>query len=94
MLPTEETYIPPISITIIDHRNFGRKPIVGQHVIKSLKPYKVDRKKEGFLISRSNSSLKGTSPSVVLQLESDDYSDKDIEVHKRFQATGWKVKLN
>lgn len=82
MLPTEDTYIPPISMKIIDHRNFGRKPIVGQHVIKSLKPYKVDRNKEGFLIYRSNSSVKSSSQNVVLQLESDDYSDKDIEVLK------------
>lgn len=27
MLPIEEVYIPPISINVIDHRNFGRRPI-------------------------------------------------------------------
>lgn len=27
MLPLEDIYIPPISINVLDHRNFGRKPI-------------------------------------------------------------------
>ena len=78
MLPTEESYIPPISIQIIDHRNFGRKPVVGQHVINSLRPYKVDRNKEEF-INRSN-TLTSSLGSVVIQLDSDNYSDKDLEV--------------
>ena len=46
MIPKEEAYIPPMNIKILDHRNFGRKPIVGVHVIKSLSKYRVNRENE------------------------------------------------
>jgi dysferlin len=48
MLPKEEIYMPPMSIKVIDYRNFGRKPIVGIHTIKNLLKYRVDREKEQF----------------------------------------------
>jgi hypothetical protein len=51
MLPKEEVYIPPMSIKVVDHRNFGRKPIVGVHVIKSLSKFRVNREKETRFIS-------------------------------------------
>lgn len=57
MMPKEEIYIPPMSIKVIDHRNFGRKPIVGVHTIKSLLKYSVERDKEEFLFSNIESSL-------------------------------------
>ena len=28
--------MPPITIKVRDHRTFGRKPVVGRHVIKSV----------------------------------------------------------
>ena len=28
--------MPPINIKVRDHRTFGRKPIVGRHVIKAI----------------------------------------------------------
>ena len=46
MIPKEEAYIPPMNIKIIDHRHFGRKPVVGVHTIRSLLKYKVDRNKQ------------------------------------------------
>lgn len=51
MIPKEEVYIPPMNINVLDHRNFGRKPIVGVHVIKSLSRFRVDRDKEQFIFS-------------------------------------------
>ena len=51
MIPKEEIYIPPMNINVLDHRHFGRKPIVGVHVIKSLSKFRVDRNKEAFLFS-------------------------------------------
>jgi hypothetical protein len=52
MLPKDEMYIPPMNIQVLDHRNFGRKPIVGVHVIKSLTKYRVDEgHKEDLIIS-------------------------------------------
>lgn len=51
MLPKEEMYIPPMNINVLDHRHFGRKPIVGVHVIKSLSKFRVNREKEQHVFS-------------------------------------------
>jgi myoferlin len=40
MLPKEELYSPPVNICVRDNRQFGRKPVVGIHSIKSLEPYR------------------------------------------------------
>jgi hypothetical protein len=42
MLPKEDLYAPPMNIKIKDHRSFGRKPIVGFNVIKSLEYFRCD----------------------------------------------------
>ena len=42
MLPKEDLYAPPMNIKVKDHRSFGRKPIVGFHVIKSLEQFRCD----------------------------------------------------
>jgi len=39
-LPIEELYAPAINIYVRDNRQFGRKPIVGVHAVKSLQPYR------------------------------------------------------
>ena len=41
-LPKEELYTPPLNIRILDKRSFGRMPLVGTHVIKSLKDFHVE----------------------------------------------------
>ena len=41
-LPKEELYAPPLNIRILDKRSFGRMPLVGTHIIKSLKDFHVD----------------------------------------------------
>ncbi|CAH1784691.1 unnamed protein product [Owenia fusiformis] len=40
LLPKEELYTPPMNIRIRDNRPFGRKPLVGVHVEKSLEKYR------------------------------------------------------
>lgn len=40
MLPKEELYMPPMNIRVIDHRNFGRHPTVGVHVLKTLEEFR------------------------------------------------------
>jgi len=39
-LPLEELYAPAINICVRDNRQFGRKPIVGVHAVKSLQSYR------------------------------------------------------
>ena len=42
MLPKEELYTPPMNIRVRDNRQFGRKPMVGVHIIKSLEEYRCE----------------------------------------------------
>ena len=42
MLPKEELYMPPLNIRVRDHRQFGRKPTVGIHVLKSLEKFRME----------------------------------------------------
>ncbi|XP_075072230.1 myoferlin isoform X2 [Mixophyes fleayi] len=41
-LPKEEMYVPPIIIKVVDHRPFGRKPVVGQCTIELLDDFRCD----------------------------------------------------
>ncbi|KAF8567711.1 hypothetical protein P879_09042 [Paragonimus westermani] len=41
MLPEEAIYMPPLNISVRDHRAFGQKPRVGIHVLSSLSVYQV-----------------------------------------------------
>jgi len=40
MLPKEELYMPPVNVRVRDHRQFGRRPTVGLHVLKSLEKFR------------------------------------------------------
>lgn len=42
MLPKEELYMPPLNIKVRDQRAFGRRPIVGNCVLKNLFEFKAD----------------------------------------------------
>ncbi|XP_063818137.1 myoferlin isoform X2 [Pseudophryne corroboree] len=42
LLPKEEMYVPPIIIKVIDHRPFGRKPVVGQCTIDLIEDFRCD----------------------------------------------------
>uniref|UniRef100_A0A3Q3ET99 Myoferlin like n=1 Tax=Kryptolebias marmoratus TaxID=37003 RepID=A0A3Q3ET99_KRYMA len=42
LLPKEEMYTPPIVLKVIDHRPFGRKPVVGQCTIDCLDQFRCD----------------------------------------------------
>ena len=40
LLPKEELYMPPFNIKVRDNRHFGRKPMVGMHVLNSVDEYR------------------------------------------------------
>uniref|UniRef100_A0A8C9J5U1 Dysferlin n=1 Tax=Panthera tigris altaica TaxID=74533 RepID=A0A8C9J5U1_PANTA len=46
MLPREELYCPPIVIKVIDNRQFGRRPVVGQCTVRSLESFMCDQYSE------------------------------------------------
>ncbi len=71
MIPSEEKYAPPLSFKIVDHRNFGRKPIVGRHVIKTLAKYRVNRENEKLFFSSIDTTNMRTQATTI-SLDSDD----------------------
>ncbi|CAB1338056.1 unnamed protein product [Coregonus sp. 'balchen'] len=54
LLPKEEMYTPPIVLKVIDHRPFGRKPVVGQCTIDTLEEFRCDP----YIIQKSSMSSK------------------------------------
>uniref|UniRef100_W5KXZ3 Myoferlin n=1 Tax=Astyanax mexicanus TaxID=7994 RepID=W5KXZ3_ASTMX len=62
LLPKEEMYTPPIVLKVIDHRPFGRKPIVGQCTIESLEEFRCDPYTDTAEVSR-------TARDVIIDME-------------------------
>jgi myoferlin len=89
MIPKEEIYIPPMNINVLDHRHFGRKPIVGVHVIKSLLKYQVNRELEPLMFSNM---LNNSDGSVVLKMNNSDDSDDNTKA-KKSTSLGSKMKV-
>lgn len=71
-LPKEELYMPPLVIKVIDHRQFGRKPVVGQCTIDHLDRFRCDpyAGKED-LVPQLKASLLSTPPcrDVIIEIE-------------------------
>ncbi|XP_041065098.1 myoferlin isoform X2 [Carcharodon carcharias] len=70
LLPKEEMYTPPIVIKVIDHRPFGRKPVVGQCTIHSLQGYRIDPYAERETVGmQSKASLLSNARDCVIDIE-------------------------
>uniref|UniRef100_A0A2K6RZJ2 Myoferlin n=1 Tax=Saimiri boliviensis boliviensis TaxID=39432 RepID=A0A2K6RZJ2_SAIBB len=71
-LPKEELYMPPLVIKVIDHRQFGRKPVVGQCTIDRLDRFRCDpyAGKED-IVPQLKASLLSAPPcrDVVIEIE-------------------------
>lgn len=67
MLPKEELYIPPMNVNVLDHRHFGRKPIVGVHVIKSLSKFRVNREKEQNVFSNIEAIQNSDQTAIAIE---------------------------
>ncbi|XP_076981526.1 myoferlin isoform X1 [Tamandua tetradactyla] len=72
LLPKEELYMPPLVIKVIDHRQFGRKPVVGQCTIDQLDRFHCDpyAAKED-IVPQLKASLMSASPcrDVIIEIE-------------------------
>ncbi|XP_067092623.1 myoferlin [Osmerus mordax] len=74
LLPKEEMYTPPIVLKVIDHRPFGRKPIVGQCTIDTLEEYRCDpycNDTEG-IMSAKVSMIAAAQDSFIINIEDRD----------------------
>ncbi|XP_049603430.1 dysferlin isoform X7 [Syngnathus scovelli] len=71
-LPLEELYMPPIVIKVIDNRQFGRKPVVGQCTIRSLEEYRCSPGEEDEEAGQTDQSEADESQGLMPRLVSGD----------------------
>ncbi|KAM6184050.1 myoferlin isoform 2-T2 [Erethizon dorsatum] len=87
-LPKEELYMPPLGIKVIDHRQFGRKPVVGQCTIDHLDRFRCDpyAGKED-IVPQLKASLMSASPcrDVVIEIE----DTKPLLASKEEEVVDW-----
>ncbi|TMS22003.1 Myoferlin [Larimichthys crocea] len=72
LLPKDEMYTPPIVLKVIDHRPFGRKPVVGQCTITSLESFRCDPyviTAEGAMSSKMALMMASPSKHVSIHME-------------------------
>ncbi|KAM9424835.1 myoferlin-like isoform 2-T2 [Pholidichthys leucotaenia] len=72
LLPKDEMYTPPIVLKVIDHRPFGRKPVVGQCTISSLEQFRCDPyviTAEGAMSSKMALMMASPSKHVSITME-------------------------
>ncbi|KAL2078230.1 hypothetical protein ACEWY4_025915 [Coilia grayii] len=72
LLPKEEMYTPPIVLKVIDHRPFGRKPVVGQCTISSLEEFRCDPYEIRSELSMSSKMALMASPPRDLAINMED----------------------
>ncbi|XP_031416619.1 myoferlin isoform X1 [Clupea harengus] len=72
LLPKEEMYTPPIVLKVIDHRPFGRKPVVGQCTIASLEGFRCDPYQARADVSMTSKMALMASPPRDLAINMDD----------------------
>uniref|UniRef100_M3ZLA4 Myoferlin n=1 Tax=Xiphophorus maculatus TaxID=8083 RepID=M3ZLA4_XIPMA len=84
LLPKEEMYAPPIVLKVVDHRPFGRKPVVGQCTIDCLEQFRCDP-------YRPNSDVCMSARDVVIDIEEGNVlktqEDETVDWWSKFYAS-------
>ncbi|XP_022540468.2 myoferlin isoform X4 [Astyanax mexicanus] len=95
LLPKEEMYTPPIVLKVIDHRPFGRKPIVGQCTIESLEEFRCDPYTDTAEVSRTaRVAMMAAAPGdVIIDMEDRRQILDGQNSEKMEEAVDWWSKL-
>ncbi|XP_078269853.1 myoferlin-like [Rhinoraja longicauda] len=89
-LPKEEMYTPPIVIKVIDHRPFGRKPVVGQCTIHTLQDYRIDAYTEKASVGvYSKASILSSARDCVIDVEDNQSPLLESQVAKEDDSIDW-----
>ncbi|KAM4807607.1 LOW QUALITY PROTEIN: dysferlin [Rhinophrynus dorsalis] len=71
-LPREDLYCPPVIVKVIDNRQFGRKPVVGQCTIKSLEEFHCDPNEDDMDLDEGQSDGVSITPRDEVLIDIDD----------------------
>ncbi|KAF1375699.1 hypothetical protein PFLUV_G00222910 [Perca fluviatilis] len=91
LLPKEEMYTPPIVLKVIDHRPFGRKPVVGQCTIDCLEkfrcdPYNINREA---CMSARVAMMSAAQGDVVIDIEERPIVKAKLQPETEEEAVDW-----
>lgn len=91
LLPKEEMYTPPIVLKVIDHRPFGRKPVVGQCTIDCLEEFRCDpyRINNEVCMSARVAMIAAAQGDVVIDIEERPIMKTELQAEKEEEAVDW-----
>ncbi|XP_071371948.1 myoferlin isoform X1 [Centroberyx affinis] len=91
LLPKEEMYTPPIVLKVIDHRPFGRKPVVGQCTIDCLEEFRCDpyRLNSEMVMSAKVAMIAAAQGDVVIDIEERPILSAELHAEKEEEAVDW-----
>ncbi|XP_051271351.1 myoferlin [Dicentrarchus labrax] len=91
LLPKEEMYTPPIVLKVIDHRPFGRKPVVGQCTIDCLEEFRCDpyRINSEVCMSARVAMIAAAQGDVVIDIEERPIVKTELQAEKEEEAVDW-----
>ncbi|XP_076016465.1 myoferlin isoform X1 [Genypterus blacodes] len=90
LLPKEEMYAPPIVLKVIDHRPFGRKPVVGQCTIDCLEKFRCDPFRiNAEIMSAKVAMIASAHGDVVIDMENRLILSAELQAEKEEEAVDW-----
>ncbi|XP_044069652.1 myoferlin isoform X2 [Siniperca chuatsi] len=91
LLPKEEMYTPPIVLKVIDHRPFGRKPVVGQCTIDCLEQFRCDPYgiNSEVCMSARVAMIAAAQGDVVIDIEERPIMITELQAEKEAEAVDW-----
>ncbi|KAG7240139.1 hypothetical protein INR49_027885 [Caranx melampygus] len=91
LLPKEEMYTPPIVLKVIDHRPFGRKPVVGQCTIDCLDQFRCDpyRLNNDVCMSARVAMIAAAQGDVVIDIDERPIVKAELQTEKEEEAVDW-----
>ncbi|KAM9809263.1 myoferlin isoform 1-T1 [Syngnathus typhle] len=91
LLPKEEIYTPPIILKVIDHRPFGRKPVVGQCTIDCLEDFRCDpfRVNNQVCMSARVAMIAAAQDDVVIDIEGRPTVKAELQTDQEEEAVDW-----
>ncbi|XP_062256997.1 myoferlin isoform X1 [Platichthys flesus] len=91
LLPKDEMYTPPIVLKVIDHRPFGRKPVVGQCTINCLDEFRCDpyQINNEVCMSARVAMITAAQGDVVIDIEGRPIMTAELKAEKEEEAVDW-----
>ncbi|KAF3708203.1 Myoferlin Fer-1-like protein 3 [Channa argus] len=91
LLPKEDMYTPPIVVKVIDHRPFGRKPVVGQCTIDCLEQFRCDpyQVNSEICMSARVATIAANLGDVIIDIEERPIVKTELQAEKEEEAVDW-----